>query len=144
MSTDSPTPEMNSLRLEALTRLSSQLTATGFEKVTVNFSGQNSNFVLEEAKFFRTGLEEALTVSDVTDVFNGSTPDTSVITEVVRLALEKNYPFWYDLFGAYGTVSYYPSQFGMYIRIQRMTITTNESNLTRSSVESLYPKVKAA
>jgi hypothetical protein len=143
MSDDSPTPEMNNPHLEALTRLSSQLTTTGFEKVTVNFSGQNGNSVLEEPKFFRTGLDEAVTAADVTTVFNGTAVDTSVITEAVSRALEKSYPFWSDLVGAYGTVSYYPSQFGMYIRIQRMTITTNENNLTRGTLESLYPKVKA-
>jgi len=93
MSDDSPTPEMNNPHLEALTRLSSQLTTTGFEKVTVNFSGQNGNSVLEEPKFFRTGLDEAVTAADVTTVFNGTAVDTSVITEAISQALEKSYPF---------------------------------------------------
>jgi hypothetical protein len=141
MLTNSFTPEMNTNpALEALTRLSSQLTATGFEKVTIQFSGQNGQSVLEEPKFFRTGLQQPVVAADLTAVFNGTTLDTSVLTDFASRALNESYPFWSDLFGAYGTVSYYPSQFGAYINIQKMAISGDERNLTRNGVENLYPK----
>ena len=138
------TPEMTNPALEALTRLSSQLTTTGFEKVTVQFTGQNGQRLLQEPKFFRTGLEESVTAADLTAVFNGTAPDTSTITDLVNRALDKSYPFWSDLFGAYGMVSYYPSRFGVYISIQKMSISSDERSLTRGSVEDLFPKRTAA
>lgn len=141
MSTNSITPEMNSA-LDSLTRLSTHLAALGFEKVTIQFSGQQSRPVLEEPKFFRTGLEDAVPLNEVIAAFSGMTLDSTILTDLATRALSDNFPYWSDLFGAYGVVSYYPGVMGTYINIQKMVLSSNECTLHRNSVEALYPKPK--
>jgi len=142
MPADSLTLEMNPA-LDAITRLSTHLTTLGFEKVTIQFSGQQSTPVLEEPKFFRTGLEDAVPLSDVVAAFGGMALDSAILTDLAARALSDKFPYWSDFFGAYGVVSYYPSVMGTYISIQKMVLTSDECSLTRNSVEALYPKAKA-
>lgn len=140
-----PEEEMVAPQVTKLTRFAAQLVQASYEKVSIGFKGNSGEPQFAEPLFYRIGISETQPsqVNEIAGLIQFNVAEISaILSDLAERAVNEKFPFWSDMNGAYGTVTFYPAKMGAYIQIQRLVPKGDDANLPRVSLEGLYPKAR--
>jgi hypothetical protein len=140
-----PEEEMVSPQVAKLTRFAAQLLQASYEKVVIGFKGSSGEAQFDEPLFYRVGIPETQPskVDEVAELIEFSAEEiSSILSDTAQRVLNNRFSYWSDMNGAYGIVSFHPADMGVYVKIYRLVPKGDEANVTRTSLEALYPKAR--